>query len=105
MILPPPPRSIMWRATAREQRKVPVALMAMVLFQAASSMRMTGPGPGAPPALLTRMSMRPKASSAWDTMASTVALSVTSTGTARARTPASRTWRAVSSRPSRSPSP
>ncbi len=105
MIFPPSRRAIIVRATRCEQRNAPVALMARVLLQAASSIHSTTIGATTPPALFTRMSMCPKASMVWATILSTAWLSVTSTFSGSPRTPRALISSAVLFRPSHMPRP
>ena len=66
---PPPAVSIMWGTTSRVSRKAEVTLKRKACSKARSLVRSSGWG-GQPPALLTRMSMRPNSASVASTRAS-----------------------------------
>ena len=86
---PPPPRSTMWRAAARLHTNVPFRLTDMTRSHSFSSRSTTGTRslPPRAPALLTRMSILPNASTACCMAASTDAESVTSQVKASERRP------------------
>jgi len=92
----PEPCAIICRATARATTKTPLTLVSMIACQSSSVMLTTG-FRTLVPALLKRMSIRPKASTAARTAASTsLALRMSATAT-RALRPSASTACAVSS--------
>ena len=104
-IFPPPPRSIMCRATARVQRNVPRTFTRCTSSNASSVSSTSGTrsGPGRDPALFTRMSIRPKRSSVSRTIRSTDAPSDTSPTSASELLPVSAISAATDSSPCQPP--
>ena len=98
-ILPPPPLTIS-RAQACATRNAPVRLIEMILFHSSRPISRNGVFPPTP-ALLIRMSMRPRASTVDLTMADTEAGSATLTATGTARPPCFSRPAVASSAPSR----
>src|SRR5574341_178267 len=81
LTIAPPPRAFMWGTTARVKWNAPSRLIATIRRHASSLTCSTGciVCPATPPAVLTRMSIRPAASATSPTNAPTRAASVTST--------------------------
>ena len=96
MILPPPPCFTIWRAAAWEQRNGPVKSTAIIFCQRSRGNSRNG-RLNSMPALLTRMSIRPKVDTAWSIRFWTCTGSDTSAWTATLRPPAAVIFCSVSS--------